>query len=106
GSISIYANFYMCTVNDTVMVHIGNDDWKVTKRVEKYDPTFIAERVGCDQTEVTLEGRKPGDPGISNHLLKLIIANGKLKPGVHTIEVKATDMFGQTLIEKATITVR
>lgn len=106
GSISIYANFYMGTANDTVMVRIGNDDWKAMKRVEEYDPTFIAERVAWDQTEEIWEGRKPGDPGISNHLWKLNIANGKLKPGVHTIEVKATDMFGQTFIEKAAITVR
>jgi len=71
-----------------------------------YGPAVVEERAALDQSEEVWDGRKPGDPGISNHLWKLNIANGKLKPGVHTIEVKATDMFGQTFIEKATITVR
>lgn len=106
GSISIYANFYMGRATDTVQVRIGDGKWTTMKRVEEYDPTFVAERIAWDRTETVWEGRKPGEPAISNHLWKLNVANRKLKPGTHTIEVRATDMFGRTFTEKTSLTVR
>lgn len=105
GSISIYANFYIGSANDTVMVRIGDGEWKRMKRVNEFDPTFVAERVAWDRTETIWEGRKPGEPSISNHLWRINVANKDLQPGVHTIEVKATDMFGQTFTGTSSLTV-
>lgn len=105
GAISIYANFYMGKDGDEVMVRIGDGEWKPMNRVEEYDPTFVAERVLWDLTEEVLEGRKPGNPGISNHLWKFNLPNNKLTKGVYPIEVRATDMFGRTFTEKSLIRV-
>jgi len=105
GAISIYANFYMGKDGDEVMVRIGDGEWKPMNRVEEYDPTFVAERVLWDLTEEVLEGRKPGNPGISNHLWKFNLSNNKLTKGVYPIEVRATDMFGRTFTEKSSIRV-
>ena len=106
GSISVYANFYMGSANDKVMARIGDGEWKPMKRVNEFDPTFVAERVAWDRAETIWEGRKPGEPNISNHLWRINVANKNLQPGVHTIEVKATDMFGRTFTETAPITIR
>lgn len=106
GSLSIYANFYMGSANDRVMARVGNADWKPMNRVEEFDPSFVAERVAWDMTESFWDGRKPGEPSISSHLWRINIANKKLTPGTHTIEVKATDIFGQTFTEKTSIRVK
>lgn len=106
GSISIYANFYMGSANDTVMARIGNGNWKPMKRVDEFDPLLVAERVAWDWAETVWEGRKPGEPSVSSHLWRIDVANKNLQPGVHTIEVSATDMFGQSFTETSTLTVR
>ncbi len=105
GTTSIYANFYIGSEGDEVMVRIGNGEWKPMKRVEEYDPTFIAERVMWDLSDKLIPGRKPGNPGISNHLWKFSIRNKNLEKGIHTIEVKATDMFGRDFTEKSSLRV-
>lgn len=105
GAISIYANFYMGGKDDEVMIRVGDGDWKRMNRVEEYDPTFIAERLLWDLTEEVLEGRKPGNPAISNHLWKYNLSNSNLEEGIYPIEVKATDMFGRTFTEKSSIRV-
>lgn len=103
-SSSIYANFYMGSEHDAVMIRIGNSEWRSMKRVDEYDPTFVAELVAWDITEELWEGRRPGNPSISNHLWKAAIPNG-LPKGTHTIEVKATDMFGRMFTEQSSFRV-
>lgn len=105
GSTSIYANFYMGSEHDQVMLRIGNGDWKPMKRVEEFDPSFVAERVAWDMTDKVIEGRKPGNPNISNHLWKFNIRNSELEKGTLEFEVKATDMFGRDFIEKSSLRV-
>lgn len=100
GSISIYANFFMGSENDEVMIRIGKEAWKPMKRVEEYAPSFIAERVAWDMAKEVWDGRKPGNPSISNHLWKINVANKELEEGVCQVEVKATDMFGRTFTER------
>lgn len=105
GAISIYANFYMGSEKDVVEFRIGNGKWKPMSRVNELDPTFVAKRVAWDMTEELWDGRKPGNPAISTHLWKVNVANSKLKKGVHTIEVKGTDMFGRTFTEQTSLRV-
>lgn len=105
GSVGVYANFYMGRDGDEVLLRMGDGEWKTMKRVDEFDPTFIAERVLWDLTEEALDGRKPGEPGISTHLWRVNLPNKNLKRGVYPIEVKATDMFGRTFTEKSSIRV-
>ncbi|QEC53453.1 calcineurin-like phosphoesterase family protein [Anseongella ginsenosidimutans] len=99
GSSPVYANFYMGSADDEVMMRVDNGEWKEMKRVEEFDPTFIAKQVAWDMTEELWEGRRPGAAAISDHLWKASLPDD-LPRGTHTIEIKATDMFGRTFIEK------
>lgn len=105
GTTSIYANFYIGSENDQVMIRFADGDWQSMRRVEEYDPTFLAERVAWDMTDELIAGRKPGNPRISEHLWKFNLRNNNLQKGTHSFEVKATDMFGRSFTEKGSIRV-
>lgn len=105
GSISIYANFYIGSEHDQVMLRFGDGQWKPMKRIEEFDPTFVAERVAWDMSDELIEGRKPGNPAISSHLWRYNIRNSNLKKGTYEFEVKATDMYGRTFTEIGSIRV-
>lgn len=105
GTTSIYANFYIGSEKDEVKIRLGDGDWLPMRRVEEYDPTFIAERVAWDMTDELIEGRKPGNPSISNHLWRFNVRNNTLQEGTLEFEIKATDMFGRTFTDKGSIRV-
>ena len=105
GVISIYANFYIGSGNDELLLRIGDSDWQSMERVEEPDPILIAERVAWDMTEEVWEGRRPRHAYPSKHLWRLDIPNKRLTRGVHDVVIKATDMFGQTFTEKTTLRV-
>jgi hypothetical protein len=65
------------------------------------DPSFQAINMQYDQSPVLLDGRRPSMPEASTHLWMVNIPT-KLIAGEHTIEVKATDMFGKTYTQKST----
>lgn len=100
-SASIFANFFMGTATDKVYCRIDNGDWKPMKYVVDVDPSFQAINMQYDQSPVLLDGRRPSMPEASTHLWMVNIPT-KLIAGEHTIEVKATDMFGKTYTQKST----
>ncbi|MBD0824930.1 calcineurin-like phosphoesterase C-terminal domain-containing protein [Aestuariibaculum marinum] len=89
----IYANFFMGNAQDEVLYRIDKGEWKAMTHVEDYDPSYAALVYEWDTSEVLLAGKRGSNPIISNHLWRGKIPT-KLKAGEHTIEVKATDMFG------------
>lgn len=89
----IYANFFMGNAQDTVMYRIDNGAWKPMDYVEDYDPSYVALVYEWDTTEELMAGRRSSNPIISNHLWRGSIPT-KLDVGMHKIEIKATDMFG------------
>ncbi|WP_407430740.1 calcineurin-like phosphoesterase C-terminal domain-containing protein [Arcticibacter sp.] len=94
-SAAIYANFFMGSGQDEVLVRVDNGKWKKMTHVEEHDPVFLDILHKFDHTETVLSGKRPSAPAQSKHLWKAPIPFN-LPAGDHTIEVKATDMFGKT----------
>lgn len=100
-SAAIYANFFMGKEQDEVLVRVDNGKWKKMTHVAETDPAFIHLQHRWDYSDELLSGKRPGKASISRHLWRATIPYN-LEPGEHTIEVKATDMYGQTFTQKKT----
>ncbi|GIZ07561.1 calcineurin-like phosphoesterase family protein [Flavobacterium sp. UMI-01] len=96
----IYANFFMGTSKDTVMCRIDGGKWQAMTYVKEHDPSYVNLVNEWDTTTELMPGRRSSNPIISNHLWQIAIPT-KLDVGTHTIEVKATDMFGKEFIAKS-----
>ncbi|RZJ81110.1 MAG: metallophosphoesterase, partial [Chryseobacterium sp.] len=100
-SAGIYANFFMGTADDEVMVRVDKGKWAKMTHVKEVDPAFLNLQHRWDYTDELLSGKRPGLANPCHHLWRANIPH-KLKAGEHTIEVKATDMYGQTHTETKT----
>ena len=71
------------------------NEWKKMKRVtDEADPTFLKRLYEWDSADTAMKGRRPNSvPTMCTHLWKATLDN-TLEPGTHSIEVRATDMFG------------
>lgn len=94
----IYANFFIGSKTDSVLYRIDNGEWQPMTYVEDFDPTYVASVYEWDTATELMTGRRSSNPIISNHLWRGSIPT-KLEIGVHNIEIKATDMFGNTYTE-------
>ncbi|MFD2036082.1 calcineurin-like phosphoesterase C-terminal domain-containing protein [Belliella marina] len=101
----IYVNFFMGTEGDEVKYRINNGKWVKLNYLEDYDPKYLVDLLQWDTTEKLLDGKRPSLPRQSHHLWRANIPN-KLPVGVHTIEVEATDMYGQKHSSQAKMEVR
>jgi hypothetical protein len=68
---------------------------------EAPDPSYVTLWNRWNITEELIPGRRPSNPVNSTHLWQGTIPAKKLEVGEHTIEVRATDMFGRTFTEKS-----
>lgn len=93
GRYNIYANFFLGSANDQVKYRLGNGAWKDMEKVQGTDPAYLKELLGYDGATTLVEGRRPSDAVNSAHLWRLKLP--KLKPGKHTLEIEAVDMFGR-----------
>ncbi|MDT0678490.1 calcineurin-like phosphoesterase family protein [Autumnicola musiva] len=91
----IFVNFFMGTEGDEVMYRIDDGKWKKMDYVEDYDPSYLEMVYEWDLAEDLMPGRRSSNPIKSEHLWRGDIPY-KLETGEHKIEVKATDMFGNT----------
>ena len=96
----IYVNYFMGGQFDSLFYRIGNGAWKPMSRSERIDPAYAWETFKWDFTEVLLNGRRPSDPVICNHLWIGRIPVD-LPVGEHIIEVKVKDMFGRLFYQKS-----
>jgi hypothetical protein len=93
-STGIVVNFFMGTANDEVRYRIDNGEWRKMTNLTDYDPSYLLKIFEWDTTETLLDGRRPSNAVRTDHLWRAGIPVN-LEVGVHTIEVEATDMFGQ-----------
>lgn len=91
----IFVNLFMGTEGDEVLYRIDDGEWKEMQYLEEYDPSYLEMVYEWDLTEELMPGRRSSNPIKSEHLWRGSIPT-KLKPGEHTIEIKAIDMFGKT----------
>jgi hypothetical protein len=89
----IFANFFMGSEQDSVVYRIDNGEWKKMRYVEQQDPSYEAELYKWDTSDSLIPGRRASNAIESKHLWWGEIATD-LSEGEHTIEVKATDMYG------------
>ena len=94
----IYVNFFMGSKNDSVKYRVDQGEWKEMDYLEEIDPTYAIEVFKRDVSEELIPGRRSSDPIKSKHLWRGSIPT-KLETGTHTVEIKATDMFGNTFTE-------
>ncbi len=93
-SARLVVNFFMGSEQDSVLYRIDQEEWKPMDFVRTYDPDYIHIMQEWDYADELLPGKRPSNPSESTHIWMGRIYN-HLEEGVHTIEVKATDMFGQ-----------
>ena len=67
------------------------------------DPHYTANLYQYDGATSLEEGRRPSDPVKSSHLWRANLP--KLDVGNHSVEVRATDMFGRKHLQQKTIQV-
>lgn len=89
----IYANFFMGNEGDSVLYRIDEGEWSPMIYVLDYDPAYAALVHEWDTSTELMAGKRSSNPVISNHLWRGSIPT-KLDVGIHHIEIKATDMFG------------
>lgn len=98
--VDFYANFYQGSEKCTLEYRIDNGDWRSMARIDREDPTMVSYREEWFNTEELLSGRRPSNLVLSTHLWRAKFPS-ELSQGEHTVEVRATDMFGRQFTEKA-----
>ncbi len=104
-SAGIFANFFLGTENDAIHYRVDAGDWKPMEKVNNPDPLFMEKLMRFDLTETLLNGRRPSNPESCTHLWRGNVPTN-LPTGQHTIEVKATDMFGREYTQTGTYTIQ
>jgi len=104
-SAGIFANFFLGTDNDAVHYRIDGNNWKPMKKVNNADPAFLEKLMRFDQTETLLSGRRPSNAEACTHLWRGNVPTD-LSAGQHTIEIKATDMFGREYTQTSNYTIQ
>lgn len=100
-SAGIFVNFFQGSEEDSLMYRVDNGEWQGMVLIEDYDPSYLHLLHEWDFTEELIPGRRPSNPVQCRHLWRASIPTD-LETGKHTIEVKATDMFGRTFTQKST----
>ncbi|HSP83372.1 MAG TPA: calcineurin-like phosphoesterase family protein [Gillisia sp.] len=90
----IYVNFFMGTEGDELLYRINEGEWNKMQYVEEADPSYVKMVYDWDTTEELMPGRRSSNPIKSEHLWRGNIPTN-LEAGEHTIQIKATDMFGK-----------
>ncbi len=90
----IVANFFMGHKSNPVEFRIDNGSWEKMNYVENIDPKYMYDLLQWDQSDTLKKERRPSNPEICKHLWQVKIPT-KLPVGEHTIEVRATDLFGR-----------
>ncbi len=89
----VYANFFIGRKDDLVEYRINGGAWKPMNYTSDIDPHYTMNLYQYDSAKSLQEGRRPSDPVRSSHLWRVNLP--KLDVGTHTLEVRATDMFGR-----------
>lgn len=100
-SASIYANFFIGYENDKVEYRVDNGEWKTMRRIKEIDPDLMRTVQDFDYETTIIPGKRPSNPVQCTHLWNATIPT-HLSAGNHTVEVKATDMFGRTHFQTTT----
>lgn len=104
-SAGVYANFFMGSATDEVVYRIDNGEWKKMNYVVQPDPSFLATLFRWDLADNLLAPRRPSNAADCTHLWRGSLPSG-LSVGSHTIEIKATDRYGNSYTAEKRIEVQ
>ena len=100
-SAGIVVNFFQGSEKDSLVYKVDDGEWQGMHLVEDYDPSYLHLLHEWDVAESLMSGRRPSNPVQTKHLWRASIPTN-LETGEHTIEVKATDMFGRIFTQQST----
>jgi hypothetical protein len=101
----IYANFFMGAADDKLEFRIDDGAWQKMSYVQDADPSFVAKLFRWDLADNLPAGRRPSNAVDCTHLWRGSFPAG-LSIGTHTIEVQATDMYGNVFTQKRQVKVQ
>ena len=101
GSFAAYANFFMGTDGDKVECRIDGGEWKPMRQVAHPDPTYSRQVQDWDYYTEARRMRRPSNPIPSPHIWRMGIPANQT-PGEHRVEVRATDIYGNTYTQTGT----
>ncbi|MBP7505823.1 MAG: calcineurin-like phosphoesterase family protein [Prolixibacteraceae bacterium] len=100
----ITVNFFMGHMGNQVEYRIDEGKWSAMNHTEKEDPAYLEQLWRWDSSEELLPGRRPSSPQRCAHLWQAAMPAVPTE-GLHTIEVRATDMFGRTFLQESSFKV-
>lgn len=89
----VLVNVFNGSPRTVVELRVKNGSWQRITQADREDPFYLALKAGEEQ-EPPLRGRKLPATVKCSHLWQGGLP-ATLEPGVHLVEVRATDMFGQ-----------
>jgi len=101
----VYVNFFTGHKADKLYFRIDNGMWMPMLYAPEFDPKYVAEVATWKSiTDKTAKARRPSNPAKSTHLWKAQLPANQ-NTGMHVIEVKATDLFNRTFIQKSSYSI-
>jgi hypothetical protein len=104
GNTEFVVNVFAGSTQSTVEAKINGGEWKSIPNVPGPDP-YIARLKELEGKDPKPPGRGVAGPTTSNHIWKAKLPDS-LKTGLNLIEVRTTDMFGQTHTGRRTFRVK
>ena len=104
-SAEIFANFFMGTEGNRVEYRIDERKWSPMAYVKSSDPSYMSKLYKWDITDKLMRGRRPSNGVESTHLWSGSIPARSLEAGVHKVQVRATDMFGNVFTQEQSFSV-
>lgn len=93
-SSAVYANFFMGNEKSLVEIRFDDGKWQKMRLSKSFDPNYVAALVQWDMADTLQGNRRPSLPSEPTHLWELGIPRN-LKSGMHTVEVRAKDLYGR-----------
>ncbi len=105
GKTKVVANIFSSSDRSKVEMRLGDGPWVPMARVPQPDPGYLMAKQLEDKVAKPLPWRGVSAPGNSSHTWEALLP-ANLAVGAHMVQVRSTDMFGQTDIGRRIIYVR
>lgn len=103
GSTDVVVNVFAGSSKSTVEMRVDGGKWLPLANFEGKDPYF-EQLKALEKTAKPPTGLPLPNPSVTRHLWKRKLPSG-LGVGLHRVEVRTTDMYGQTFVDRQTFRV-
>ncbi|HPM24044.1 MAG TPA: calcineurin-like phosphoesterase family protein [Phycisphaerae bacterium] len=101
GQTEVLVNVFAGSERSTVEMRCADGAWTPLERVEREDPYYV-ELKESEKATPPPKGRKLPKPDKTKHIWRGVLPAG-LSAGTHLIEVRTTDVYGQTYLGRRII---